>query len=510
MKTTLPTAEDLLFGPALSDKKHKAIIQALKDDEVEDSYEQFYSRVGGFEKFLQDKGVKKGDVLVYLSPNTIALAVGILGTWRNEAMAVPIDFKMTAPEVANVLKSTKAKFLFMSKRFPEKDKLRTLLGEDIDKLLELELSVPEPSEAYAYGQKPFTDDFDALMILTSGTTGVPKGAVHTFKTLIANLGELGEVASLDTDIKSLLPLPVSHIFGLEVLSACLMHGATTIFAELEPTKFVQAINGYKPEIISGVPLMYDGLLRAPALAVHLDNAKILLCGGAPLPVALAEDFEKRYKKRINNGYGSTESKIIALNLDGPKESIGKVVPSCKINIITEDGQKQPEGSEGEIVIDSPHLMKEYFDQPEKTKEVLTADGYKTGDVGYYKDGYLFISGRAKDMIIVAGNKVFPGEVEGVLLKSRLVKEAAVTGKEHSRLGQIVKATLVISDDRLSKFLESNDEQERKIAREEILKELKAHCAENLKRELRPMEWVLRPASEPLPKTRAGNVDKKLL
>lgn len=509
MKTTLPTAEDLLFGPTLSDKNHKAIIQDLKDNKIEDSYPQFYSRVAGFEKILADKGIKSGDLVVFLSPNTIALAVGILSTWRNKAMAVPVDFKMTAPEAANIVKSTKAKYIFVSKLFPEKDKLRTLLGEEQDKMLELEMLMPEPSDKFSYEQKPFSDDFDALMILTSGTTGVPKGAVHTFKTLIANLRELGEIATLTPEIKSLLPLPVSHIFGLEVLAACLMHGATTVFAELEPTKFVQAINWFKPEIISGVPLMYDGLLRAPAMTVQLDNAKILLCGGAPLPVALAEDFERRFKKRINNGYGSTESKIIALNLDGPTASIGRVVPSVKIHIITEDGQEQPEGSEGEIVIESPYLMKEYFDQPEKTKEVLVEKGYKTGDVGYYKDGYLFISGRAKDMIIVAGNKVFPGEVEGVLHKSRLIKEAAVMGKDHSRLGQIVKAVVVISDNRLSKFLEGNEE-ERKIAREEILKELKAHCAENLKRELRPMEWILRPASEPLPKTRAGKVDKKLL
>lgn len=510
MKTTLCSPEDLLFGPKLSDKHHKSIIQALKDDKVEDSYEQFYSRVDGFGKFLQRNGVKKGDSIVFLSPNTVALAAGIIGTWRNQAMAIPIDFKMTAGEAANIVKSTKAKYIFVSKRFPEKDKLRTFLKDEQEKLLELEVSVPEPNDAYVYEQVPVDEDFDALMILTSGTTGTPKGAVHTFRTLVANLGELGEIASLSEDIKSLLPLPLSHIFGLEVLCACLMNGATTIFTELEPRRFVQAINGFKPELISGVPLMYDGLLRAPVLAVHLDSAKILLCGGAPMPVALAEDFEKRFKKRINNGYGSTESKIIALNLDGPIESIGKVIPSVKISIINEDGQMQPEGEEGEIVIDSPHLMKEYFDQPEKTKEVMTKNGYRTGDIGYCKDGYLFISGRAKDIINIAGKKFYPAEVEGVLLSSRLVKEAAIIPEEHDKFGQIVKAVVVVSDERLSKSLESNDEVERRIAREELLDELNSYCTENLKPELHPLAWVLRPTSEPLPKTRAGKVNLKLL
>lgn len=503
-------AEDLLFGLALSDKNHKAFIQALEDDKVEDSYEQFYSRADGFQNFLQTNGVKEGDSIVFLSPNKIALAAGIIGTWRNKTMAIPIDFKMSAGEAANVVKETKAKFIFVSKQFKEKDKLRTFLADEQEKIMELEVSVPQPNAAYKYEQQPQSDDFDALMILTSGTTGAPKGSVHTFKTLVANLVELGDVASLNETMKSLLPLPLSHIFGLEVMCSCLMHGTTTIFTELDPKRFVQAINGYKPEIISGVPIMYDGLLRAPKLAVHLDNAKILLCGGAPMPVALAEDFEKRFKKRINNGYGSTESKIIALNLDGPMGSVGKVIPSVTIGLIGEDGQQQPEGQEGEIVIDSPNLMKGYFDQPEKTKEVLTKDGYKTGDVGYLKDGYLFISGRKKDQINIEGNEFYPAEVEGVLLKSRLVKEAVVMAKDHSDLGQIVKATVVVADDRLSKFLESNVEEERKIAREEILKDLDSYCADNLKRELRPTEWILRPSSEPLPKTRAGKVDLKFL
>ena len=503
-------AENLLFGPVLSDKNHKAVIQSLEDDKVEDSHEQFYSRVNGFQNFLQTKGVNESDPIVFLSPNKIALAAAIIGTWRNRSMAVPIDFKMGADEAADVVKNTKAKYIFVSKQFPEKDKLRMLLAEEQEKLMELEVSVPQPDAAYKYEQNSHSGDFDALMILTSGTTGDPKGSVHTFETLVANLIELGEVASLAENMKSLLPLPLSHIFGLEVFCSCLMHGATTIFTELEPVRFVKAINGYKPEIISGVPLMYDGLLRAPTLAVHLDNAKILLCGGAPMPVALAEDFEKRFKKRINNGYGSTESKIIALNLDGPVESVGKVISSVKISTLGEDGQEQPEGEAGEIVISSPNLMKEYFDKPEKTKEVLSEDGYKTGDVGYLKDGYLFISGRKKDAMIIAGNEVYPAEVEGVLLKSRLVKEAAVMSKEDSKLGQIIKATVVVADNRLSKLLESDVEEERKIAREELLGELNSYCAENLKHELCPMEWIIRPSSEPLPKNRAGKVNLKLL
>ena len=155
-------------------------------------------------------------------------------------------------------------------------------------------------------------------------------------------------------------------------------------------------------------------------------------------------------------------------------------------------------------------MKEYLNQPDKTKEVLTENGYKTGDIGYLKDGYLFISGRAKEMIIVAGNKVFPIEVESSLAKHPLVKEIAVTGQDHSKLGQIVKAIIVVSDEKLSAKLSGEDEDLAKEARDAVLKELKDYSKENLKRELRPMVWDLRPLSSPLPKTRSGKIDKKVL
>lgn len=509
MKTTVPTAEDLLFGPATSDKSRKAMIQTAKAGDTEFTYDQFYALVDRFESFYQDHGLKKGERVVLISPNTTEVVAAILGAWRLEVLVVPIDFRMTAGEAGNVTKKLDASLLLVSNQFKDTDKLTEILGDQKDRLLTLEdCCSKENGKALDSKRRSLNLDFDALMILTSGTTGEPKGAVHDLKSFIENLQELGEMAQLSSDIVALLPLPVSHIFGLSVVDVCLLYGATVVFCELHSADMVAAINKFKPAVMEGVPLMYAGLLQAPDGAVNLDNTRILLSGGAPLPIPMAKDFEKKYGKRLNNGYGSTESKIIALNLDGPLESIGKPVPSVKVVITNEAGEKLPEGSEGELVIQSPHLMKGYLNQPQKTAEVLTEHGYKTGDIGYVKDGYVYISGRAKEMIVVAGNKVFPPEVEEVLQKNPLVKEVAVTGPEHKKLGQIVKATIVISDKDLSTKLSSEDTK--KEAREEILKNLKDFCAQNLKRELRPMEWDLRPIDKPLPKTLSGKIDRKAL
>jgi acyl-CoA synthetase (AMP-forming)/AMP-acid ligase II len=509
MKTTLPTVEELLFGPAGKGRSQKALIQAAAAGDKELTYDQFYAVVDGFESFFQEQGVKKGDRIVLISPNTISLVAAIYAAWRLEVLVVPIDFRMTPGEAGNVTKSLEAKLLLISNHFKDLDKLEEILGDQKKLIHKLEdcvsLDPQNPPKAERSAPNP---SFDALMILTSGTTGIPKGAVHDLKTLIENLQELGELANISPDVVSLMPLPVSHIFGLSVHSVCILYGATTVFCELSSKDFVSAINKFKPSILSGVPVMYDGLLQAPVGVVNLENARILLSGGAPLPIPMAEEFEKKYGKRLNNGYGSTESKIIALNLGGPIESIGKPVPSVKVHIINDAGEELSVGSEGEIIIQSPHLMKGYWHQPEKTAEVLTGDRYKTGDVGFIKDGYVFISGRLKEMIVIAGNKVFPPEVEAVLQSNPLVKEVAVTGPEHKKLGQIVKATIVITDEELSKKLSSEDTK--KEAREVLIKEFKSFCQEHLKRELRPMEWDFRPIDKPLPKTLSGKIDKKVL
>ena len=190
--------------------------------------------------------------------------------------------------------------------------------------------------------------------------------------------------------------------------------------------------------------------------------------------------------------------------------MGRPIPSVVINIVGDDDSILDDSKVGEIYIKSDLLMTEYLNQPEKTQEVLTEKGYRTGDLGYLDDGYLFISGREKEMIIVAGNKVFPIEVEQVLSRSPIVQEIAITGVDHKRLGQIVKATIVINDEALSKGLEDSAEDKAKAAKEQVLKELKEYSKENLKRELRPMVWDIRPLSKPLPKTRSGKIDKKIL
>ena len=498
----------LLYGPENLDMTNIAISD-FQDGVRKIDYKDFYNLVSKFQAYLQEKGIKKGSHILICGKNSIELIALILAGWRLSSVAIPVDYRMTASEIANVALRVNAELAVVSSQV-DFDDVAGKMGEAKNRLVKLDEISKAAVNVKGEVRKGGESDFEALVILTSGTTGIPKGAVHTYESLIQNLMELADLVAINPDKKILMPLPASHIFGLVVLLIAIFKGAEVVFCDLEPKSFVKSINESKPNIIAGVPTIYGALLSLGKEVVNLDNAEVLLSGGAPLPIPMAKKFEAEFSKRLNNGYGSTECKLIALNIEGPLESVGRPIPSVEFQILDSDGSLKPEGEDGEIFIKSSLLMKEYLNQPDKTKEVLTENGYKTGDIGYLKDGYLFISGRAKEMIIVAGNKVFPIEVESSLAKHPLVKEIAVTGQDHSKLGQIVKAIIVVSDEKLSAKLSGEDEDLAKEARDAVLKELKDYSKENLKRELRPMVWDLRPLSSPLPKTRSGKIDKKVL
>lgn len=511
MDTTIESIKHLLY-PSTSRPDMAALpcmIQAAANDRVV-TFEQFEKLIDSAHKALADLGIKKGDKVMLTAPNSPELAAGIAATWRLGAVAIPVDYRMTLAEVINVARRISAAALVASSQvIPDFQNTLAPVTESGAKVLDL-ATVNENSQPLPGVLDQLTPDEDALVILTSGTTGNPKGAVHDLRTLVENLEDWGKLVDMRPEKKGLLPLPLSHVFGLEVTFVCVISGACVIFTDpASPKSFFACLPKFQPHILVGVPTLYTNMLPMDPKVVGLNNAEILLSGGAPLPTSLAREFEAKFGKTLNNGYGSTESKIISLNLGGPFESVGRSIARAKIEIVNDKDEVLPEGETGEIRISGPMLMKGYLNDPEATAKVIRGNSYYTGDMGRLEDGYLFISGRTKEMIIVAGNKVFPSEVEDVLRKDPLVKEVAVVGLPHSKLGQIVKAIVVITDVELSKKLEGSDE-EKKDARQELVSKMKEYCKESLKRELRPMDWDFLPAQTTLPKTAIGKVDKKQL
>ena len=506
---------EILLKPSSGELDNPAFIQMLGDGQQRlVSRPQYLELILKAMNMLEESGVTAGGRILLTSPNSPELAATVMAAWRLGIECVPVDFRMTVGELFNVAQKLSCSLAVVYKPlYKDPQVLATLqAGMDEAKVKLICLSAigdfPADKKERPLTAFPSLTD-DAFMILTSGTTGMPKAATHDLESLVTNLHELAEMANIQKAQKALIPVPISHVLGLEVLLAVHLVGGAVLFSELSIPGIVKAINQHKPEIMVGVPTIYGALTAMPAGAVDMSAGRVILCGGAPLPLSLASDFEKRFGKRINNGYGSTESKIIAVNMVGPVESVGKVVPSTTVEIRDGEGKALPEGQSGEIVICGPTLMKGYYKNPDATKGVLENACYKTGDHGFMKEGYLFISGRAKEMIIVAGNKVFPSEVEDSLRRNSMVKEVAVVGVNHSRLGQMVKAVVVVADGEWSDKLKG-DEAAQHEGRAALKAEMKEYCNQNLKRELRPMEWEFRPGDSPLPKTSSGKIDKKQL
>jgi long-chain acyl-CoA synthetase len=427
-------------------------------------------------------------------------------------MAILIDFRFPTTEILDVVKKMNAKLLVTSKRiFADFERASKMFDEEhievfeISNLEKLKNSPPK----LTIDLSTINLDQPAFTILTSGTTGIPKIAVHNLKTLALNLVDLCEAAGLDGNMTGVMPLPISHIFGLEVFLVTQILGVKVTLVELDPVGFVNAVAKYKPELIAALPQFFGALLSAPAGAIDLSRSALLLCGGAPLTVSLAEAFESKFGKRLNNGYGSTECKIVAINKNGPVLSVGSSLQSVTIDIVNERNEVLPEGACGEVRITSSMLMEGYLGNEEGTKKVLNNGRYHTGDIGRLENGNLFVSGRKGDMVIVAGSVVFSALIEEALRNHKDVREVAVVAVPNKRLGQSIKAVIVLNDAEKSSHLDGNDEQSMEAHRQ-LQSQFRNYCKQNLKRYMCPMKFEFLGPHDALPKTLAGKTDKTKL
>ncbi len=488
-----------LFEPASSDNnrsQNPAVIEIAGPNHKIVSFAELENLIDNACTAYIANGIGKQDKLVLWQKNSAEAIACLFATWKIGAVAIPIDFRLTSKEVENICLKMGAKAVVTTNELSAATKRL------------------DPSQ-FKQEKKPAKIDIEldpqaaALIILTSGTTGIPKGAVHPLGSLCTNIQELCQIMEFNAKTRFVIPVPITHIIGLECMLAALTVGGAAIFEDFSPAAFLSTTAKHEPTIMVGVPTIYGALLAMPHVEKTVHVIENFLCGGAPLPKTLAEEFSKHFNKRLVQGYGATEMQIVTVNKHGPVESVGKPVPTCTINVVDSEGQVLPDSAVGEIVVHGPTVMQGYFGQKELTAEAIRNGRYYTGDLGFIKDDHVFISGRSKEMIIVAGNKIFPVEVETVLRQHPLAAEVAVVGPKHARLGQIVKAIVVVREGELGSKL-TQDEESQKQARQELIKSFRDFCQEHLKRELRPMEWEFRPIDTPLPKTLSGKVDRKLL
>jgi long-chain acyl-CoA synthetase len=297
----------------------------------------------------------------------------------------------------------------------------------------------------------------ALLQYTGGTTGVSKGVMLSHSNLRANAEQcVAWFPNLDLGGETMLAaLPFFHVYGLTL---CLTFGARigatlVLLPRFEVDKVLEAIDKHRPTLFPGVPTMYVAINRAVASGGHdLSSIKACLSGAAPLPVEVAEEFERNSGGRLVEGYGLTETSPVthANPILGKRKvgTIGMPIPSTLARVVDpkDPGTERPPGETGELAIKGPQVMRGYWNRPDETAAVLRDGWLLTGDMATMDDeGYFAIVDRKKDLIIAGGFNVYPREVEEVLYEHPKVLEACVAGVPDPYLGEIVKAYIVPRD-----------------------------------------------------------------
>ncbi|MFZ0928293.1 MAG: long-chain-fatty-acid--CoA ligase [Syntrophobacteraceae bacterium] len=451
---------------------------------------------------LQSWGVARGDKVAIMSLNTPAFVHAFFGGQLCGAAVVPINHKLTAPEVDYILGHSEAKVcLFDGALAPVAEKLAHACRKaSLDTAV---AGVPHFDALLAGAPQPRPvpmEDHDLAEILyTSGTTGKPKGCLHTHRNVIM-AGITGAMAmKMDQNDRLLMAMPIWHSSPLNnwFMGALYMGATTVLLREYHPLHLLQAVQDERCTVYFGAPISYLAPLQmVPTFAgFDLSSMRCWIYGGGPISAEVARRLMAAYKSdRFYQVYGMTEAGPTGTTLFPEEQieragSIGRTaLPGADIMVVKGDGSRAGPGEVGEIWLKADSMMIGYFKDEAATRAAFSDGWYKTGDVVRVDEaGYLYIVDRTKDMIVTGGENVYSKEVEDALASHPQVVEAAVIGRPDPEWGETVVAMVVpVKDADLS---------------EETLKE---HLAARLAKYKIPREFKL---VETLPRTPTGKVMK---
>ncbi|MBI4425680.1 MAG: long-chain fatty acid--CoA ligase [Elusimicrobia bacterium] len=408
---------------------------------------------------LASLGVRAGDRVALLLPNCPEFLVYYFGVMRLGGVVVPVNTLLKEPELAFILGDSGAKGLLAGPAHqPLADRLRSAspaLGfvERVEAGLPKEaLLASLPKEPPAQGLP--AQDAPAAILYTSGTTGFPKGAVLTHANYLFDVEATARTIGLESRDRFLCFLPLFHVNGQVVTVLMPLHagGSLVLMEKFQPKEFFELLQRHRCTAFSGVPSVYAVLLNLPdADRYDLSSLRFCICGAAPMPVEVFERFEAKFKAHILEGFGLSEATCVSsVNPPppGPRKvgSIGLPLPGQEMRIADSAGRELPAGEVGEIVVRGPNVMPGYWNNPAATKEALQDGWLRTGDLGRKdEDGYFFIVGRKKEMIIRGGENIYPKEIEEALYRHPAVAEAAVIGLPDRRWGEEVAAFVVLKE-----------------------------------------------------------------
>jgi long-chain acyl-CoA synthetase len=440
-------------------------------------------------------------------PNCPEVFESFGAVWKLGAVAVPMNYLVGDEESAHIYQDSGAETVISSLGFLPKIEACLAKAPVIKNVILIDKEVPKGYHSYwelvdgssdNLGMVETDDDELAALVYTSGTTGRPKGVMHSHYGLYraAKIGS-DSVAKLDRRV-SVFVLPMCHMYGINCMNVSNIQGGwmSVILPSFNVEKVFEAIDKYKATTFTGVPTIYVlMLLYSEPEKYDLSSMQQWTSGSAPLSIETWKSFKHKFGSEIIECWALTESAGTGCIMPegGPIKvgSIGKSMPETEVKIIDNDGNELPHNKYGELIISGPGLMKGYWNVPEVTAETLKNDWLYTGDIGYVdEDGYFYITDRKKDLIIKGGENISPRQIEEVLFAHPKVAEAAVVGIKDNVYGEDIKAFVVLKPGEATTSEEITD-----------------YCRSRLKNFKTPKELQF---MDSLPKNLVGKVERKEL
>ena len=399
-------------------------------------------------------GIKAGDRVAFLGFNQPMFLFAMFASARLGAIFVPLNFRLTGPELAFMIEDCQAGALIVDETH------RAVIEPQIAQLTSLKAVLAAERETqWIDGPPPATapvranEDDVALIMYTSGTTGRPKGAMLTHGNIWWNNASGMHTLDMLADDVTLVPAPIFHIGGLNVTTlAAFQKGALVVLHRaFDPGRALADIAAHKVTTMFGVPAMFLFMAQHPGFAeTDFSSVRVLCVGGAPCPLPVLKAYLARGVS-MQQGYGLTETSPMVSFL-APEYALTKVGSSgrtpmfVEVKVVDFNGHAvSAPRTQGEILVRGPNVTKGYWGMPDATAKAIDADGwFRTGDAGFFdEEGFLTISDRIKDMIISGGENVYPAEIESQLMRHPAIAEVGVIGEPDSQWGERVVAVAAL-------------------------------------------------------------------
>ncbi|MDA3861085.1 MAG: AMP-binding protein [Melioribacteraceae bacterium] len=510
-----------------SAEKYSENLALSSVDGVGISYKELKEKVNSVSSFLANQGIIPGDKVAILSENSVNWGIAYFAITTMGAVGVPIMTEFKSTEIKHILKHSDSKAIFVSAKQFEKieeynsedlgtrillddfsivpddtktDIIKSTLNEGLKEFQKIKFAA---LKMVGLSDDKINEDDLALILYTSGTTGHSKGVMLTHKNLVYDATETVKLVDIKESDKMLSILPLYHTYEATLgLVTPIMGGASVYYLNKPPTPaaLLPAMKKVKPTVMLSVPLVIEKIYRNKVLAEinkkslsrnlykfsHLrkkinsvagkklsetfgGNLRLFCIGGSAL-AADVEKFMQEAKFPYSMGYGLTETSPLVTGTDNINvryKSAGKILNGMEIKIDNPD----KDTGEGEVLIKGPNIMTGYFKDPEKTAEVFTSDGwFRSGDLGIEdSDGYLFLKGRSKNVIIGSnGKNIYPEEVEAIINEQSYVAESLILDRDGK-----LEARVHLNYEQIVEFfeIEKADESKARKIIDEILKDV---------------------------------------